>query len=145
MHLKAILIVLVGVPVCAAILTAFPTFFLMSQQEGPPLTRADLIQGSIFCLGAIIVVALSVVAFMRIRSGRRSEVGFLPMLVPVLVLAGIVGGGLFARKVGGSRRETNDRHDAELCDEPAFWGVDEATCLDRSRTCRMASRGARAR
>lgn len=139
MHLKATLIVLVGVPVCAGILTAFPLLWVMARTEGPPLPQKDLVAGIVFCLGAVVVVAMSVAAFMRVRSAGGSVVGWLPMLVPLLVLAGVAGGGKFGWDVAGDRREANDRHDAELCGEPAFWGVDQATCLTRARGCRQTS------
>lgn len=133
------LIILLGVPVCAAILTAFPLLFLVSLDEGPPLTHADLLQGSIFCLGAVVVVSISVTAFMRARSEGGSALGRFPLSIPLLVLLGIGGGGKFGWDVSATRKIANDRHDAELCSQPGFWGADQATCLSRSRSCRRAS------
>lgn len=144
MELKAVLIVFFGVPVCVAILTAFPVLWVMGELHGPPLPRNDVIQGFVFAVFALMVLAIAVRAYLRVTATGASadggsEYGWLAKGLPFFVLVGLGLGGWFGWKVSSDRTRHDEEARVELCRKPELWGLDQAGCLIQSRTCRKAA------
>jgi hypothetical protein len=134
--LRAFVLALLGIPVCAGVVSAFLTFVVLGFTAGPPLEPRDLVAGLVSSVLAGIVLVVSSFATLRVRrEGGTGVLAFLARAVPVLVLLGAGLGVDFALSVQEGRRSAEREDIVELCTFPSFWNTDAANCATRAEQC----------
>lgn len=145
MRLRALLLVLGGLPVSGAILGSFTTLAALSVVHGPPLPQRDWLQGAVFVVLAFAVVGMAIRTFLRVRregAGAGSagpEFLLLAKGAPVLVAIGFGLGVWWGMGIASGRLESDHRARDELCAAPAVLGLDAATCRERLPECRTTA------
>jgi hypothetical protein len=139
-RLGARLLVLGGLPVCGAIVTAFSLFAFRALTGGPPLEDRDWVAGAIFVTFAVIGLAISIRAALRVwRSGTAAtdEAPLLARISPVLVVAGLVGGVFIGKAIERSAESSLERAVGySWCEAPALLGfADVDACVAAGTPC----------
>jgi len=116
MYFKALVITLVGVPVMAALMVMFPVVTIAGYLNFA-LQRLDPYAFAGGTLLAGLVVGISVRAYWRVQNRKEgeSEVPWLTRLVPLLVVAGLIGGLWFAHGIHQQRHRHFTQDSRRLC------------------------------
>lgn len=133
-------LVLGGLPVCGAIVTAFALLAFRALTGGPPLEDRDWIAGAIFVVLAALGLLISLRAAWRVwKRGRttQDEAPLLARVSPLLVIGGLVGGVFVGRAIERSAERSLERAVADSwCEEPALLGFrDVESCSAAGTPC----------
>lgn len=121
MELRSTLLLLVGLPVMAALAVGFPLLGVFALTGGPPLETADLVAGALFVGLSWLALFITGRAALRVWRGDGGSV--LPTVVvrtsPVLMLLGVVLGVWAAFSLERSHEASSEELVAyDWCNEP---------------------------
>ncbi|GAB5545099.1 MAG: hypothetical protein RLO52_12095 [Sandaracinaceae bacterium] len=122
----AFLLVLVAVPVCAALVVSIGVLSVYTLAVGDPVSAGEAAQAAIFFFGPLAVVGYSIYATTRAETSR-------PVLASLLVFGGVAGaaaGGWFGWGIVVEKRASMAARVLEACS----WG-DFADCEARAEGC----------
>jgi hypothetical protein len=131
-------LVIGGLPVCGALVTAFTMFAFRALTGGPPLEDRDWVGGFIFVFFAAVGLLVSSRAAWRVWSGGSSAGDeFLARISPVLIVAGLVAGVFIGRAIERSAEGSLERAVSESwCEDPTQLGFsDVAACVAAGTPC----------
>ncbi|MDP3500694.1 MAG: hypothetical protein Q8S33_10190 [Myxococcales bacterium] len=137
---SARILVLGGLPVCGAIVTAFTMFAFRALTGGPPLEDRDLVAGFIFVFFAALGLIISSRAAWRVwKSGSSvgEEAPLLARISPLLVVGGLVAGVFVGRAIEQSAEGSLERAVRESwCEDPPLLGFsDVEACVAAGTPC----------
>ena len=142
MVVKAILVLLVATPVCAALAVMIAVLSVDVLIRGESFTASDVGMALIFGLGSLVVVGLGLsITYRRRDQWAHKAIG---VLLALGTLAGIGGGTAFAAKIIGEKRESMAYRVHEACATARRDGRALPNCEDRAPECIYDARGAEA-
>lgn len=134
------LLVLGGLPVCGAIVTAFTSFGFRALTGGPPLEDRDWGAGAIFMTLSALGLLISLRAARRVWVKGASGTDEAPLLArvsPLLVVGGLVGGVFVGRAIEHSAEGSLENAVGYFwCGDPALLGFPDAeSCVAAGTAC----------
>lgn len=128
--LRGLLMVVLATPVCAGVVALLPLVGADMLATGEPIAPLDLIGGTIFVVGALAMLGISLRAVWRARANVAWRI-YLAMLV-VGVIVGLGAGTTLGLRIALEKSEDMAQIAGDLCDR-----FDERPdgCEERARAC----------
>ena len=134
------LLIVGGLPVCAAIVSAFAIFGWRAATGGPPLEDHDFVAAAVFVGVAGVGLAVALRATWRLWRDGASDGDLAPMLArvsPLLLIVGGVGGVLIGTAINRSAETALESSvGTSWCEDPNLLGFyDVNTCVAAGIPC----------
>lgn len=127
---RGLLLVLLAFPVCSALIVVIALRAVDMLATGEPISGADLAGGVAFGGGALVVLAVSLVAVWRVRQHPAWRVYLALLMVGLIV--GMSAGMMFGLQIAARQNERTMAHVESLC---ARFELRPDDCAERARAC----------
>ncbi|HJL19814.1 MAG TPA: hypothetical protein RMH99_29390 [Sandaracinaceae bacterium LLY-WYZ-13_1] len=136
---KGHLLVLLAVPVCAAVAVSVGVVSVDVLASGEPVGAAEVMQALVFLVGPLLVVGIALYV-----TRNTAEAGIARRLYGGLLLAGAVAGagfgGWFGWTIVEEKHAQLDARAAEACGWARAGGEEPPRCVERARACLLEVR-----